>query len=100
MHKPTPAVPDRMRASLLRRTGDIVIEERPTPRPGPDEVLVAVTAVGVCGSDVHYYQHGRIGDFVVRAPLVLGHEAAGVVVARGREARRHELGRRVSMEPG
>ena len=47
------------------------------------EVLVEVASVGICGSDVHYYEHGRIGDFVVRAPLVLGHEASGIVVGRG-----------------
>lgn len=100
MREPTPDVPDRMRASLLRRTGDIVIEERPTPKPGPDDVLVAVTAVGVCGSDVHYYQHGRIGDFVVRAPLVLGHEAGGVVVGVGPNVPAERIGERVSIEPG
>jgi L-iditol 2-dehydrogenase len=57
-------------------------------------------SVGVCGSDVHYYQHGRIGDFVVRAPLVLGHEGSGVVVALGEKASRHHLGDRVALEPG
>jgi threonine dehydrogenase-like Zn-dependent dehydrogenase len=46
-------------------------------------VLVAVRSVGVCGSDVHYFQHGRIGDFVLRDPLVLGHEVSGRVVAAG-----------------
>ena len=60
------------------------------PVPGPREVLVEVGSVGICGSDVHYYEHGRIGDFVVRAPMVLGHEASGVVVARGDSARRHD----------
>jgi L-iditol 2-dehydrogenase len=100
MRGPTDSVPDRMRASLLRRTGEIAIEERPTPRPGPDEVLVAVTAVGVCGSDVHYYRHGRIGDFVVRAPLVLGHEAGGVVAGVGANVPAERIGERVSIEPG
>lgn len=57
-------------------------------------------AVGVCGSDVHYYRHGRIGDFVVDAPLVLGHEASGRIVARGSEAQRHEVVQRVALEPG
>jgi L-iditol 2-dehydrogenase len=49
---------------------------------------------------VHYYEHGRIGDFVVEQPLVLGHEPSGVVVATGERARRHEIGRRVALEPG
>lgn len=70
------------------------------PQPGPHEVLVAIRSVGVCGSDVHYYEHGRIGEFVVRAPLVLGHEASGVVVGRGPHAHRHRAGQRVALEPG
>jgi L-iditol 2-dehydrogenase len=70
------------------------------PTPGPREVLVQVVSVGICGSDVHYYEHGRIGDFVVKAPLVLGHEASGIVVGRGDSARKHDLGQRVALEPG
>jgi L-iditol 2-dehydrogenase len=88
------------RVSVLDGPGALRIEERPIPEPGPYEVLVRIAAVGVCGSDVHYYQHGRIGEFVVRKPLVLGHEAAGVVFDRGSAARRHELGQRVALEPG
>jgi L-iditol 2-dehydrogenase len=63
-------------------------------------VLIQVTAVGTCGSDVHYYEHGRIGDFVVEKPIVLGHEPSGVVVGRGSEATKHAIGQRVSIEPG
>lgn len=70
------------------------------PVPGPHEVLVQVHSVGICGSDVHYYEHGRIGDFVVEGPLVLGHEAGGVVVDRGPEVSTVEIGRRVAIEPG
>ncbi|MGK5531030.1 NAD(P)-dependent alcohol dehydrogenase [Streptomyces sp. URMC 129] len=97
-HPPRP--PATMRAALLRAPGDLVIEERPVPAPGPGQVLVRVEAVGICGSDVHYYQHGRIGDFVVRAPMVLGHEPGGTVVALGPGARRHRPGDLVSIEPG
>ena len=57
-----------MHAAVLRGVKDLVIEERTKPEPGPSEVQVQVSAVGVCGSDVHYYQHGRIGDFVVEEP--------------------------------
>jgi len=89
-----------MRAAVLRGVADLVIEERPVPDPGPNEVRVKVTAVGVCGSDVHYYEHGRIGEFVVRQPLVLGHEPSGVVDALGPGATRHRVGQRVSVEPG
>ena len=90
----------RNRAAVLHAVGDVRIEERPPPDPGPREVLVEISAVGVCGSDVHYYEHGRIGDHVVRAPLVLGHESAGRVVARGEQATRHAVGDRVTLEPG
>lgn len=91
---------DTMKAAVLERPGEIVLEDRPVPRPGPGEVLVRVTAVGTCGSDMHYFEHGRIGDFVVTAPLVLGHEPSGVVVARGEGVTRHQAGGRVSLEPG
>jgi L-iditol 2-dehydrogenase len=87
-------------AAVLHEPGDIRIEERPMPEPGPREVLVEVTSVGVCGSDVHYYEHGRIGSHVVRAPLVLGHESAGRVVALGEGASKHAEGDRVTLEPG
>jgi L-iditol 2-dehydrogenase len=85
--------------AVLTRPGEIVLEERPEPRPGLRDVIVAVDAVGVCGSDVHYYRHGRLGPFVVEAPLVLGHEAAGTVVAAGADAA-HPVGTRVAIEPG
>jgi L-iditol 2-dehydrogenase len=86
--------------SVLDGPGSVRVEPREQPVPGPDEVLVRIAAVGVCGSDVHYFEHGRIGDFVVREPLVLGHEASGVVVALGERATRHEVGQRVTLEPG
>jgi L-iditol 2-dehydrogenase len=89
-----------MRASVLRGVGDVAVEERPVPRPGPGEVLVRVGSVGVCGSDVHYYEHGRIGPYVVDRPLVLGHEAGGEVVEVGPEVDSLTAGQRVSLEPG
>lgn len=88
------------RAAVLYRPGDLRVEPREAPVPKDREVLVEVRAVGVCGSDVHYYEHGRIGNFVVRAPLVLGHESSGVVVERGPGATKREIGQRVAMEPG
>jgi L-iditol 2-dehydrogenase len=88
------------RAAVLVRPREIVLEERPVPTPRPREVLVAVASVGVCGSDVHWYEHGRIGDLVVRAPLVLGHESAGRVEAVGAEVTKHAVGDRVCLEPG
>ena len=63
-------------------------------------MLVRIKSVGVCGSDVHYYEHGRIGEHVVREPLVLGHEPSGEIVAVGAEVTRLTAGQRVSIEPG
>ncbi len=94
-----PDVPATMRASVLVEKGVIELQERPVPRPLPGEVLVRVAAVGVCGSDVHYYQHGAIGDFVVREPLVLGHEISGQVVAVGEGVDAARVGERVAVDP-
>lgn len=91
---------ERMRAAVLHEVGTIRVEERPRPEPGPEELLVEVRSVGVCGSDTHYFAHGRIGSYVVREPLVLGHEAAGVVVAVGPGVDPSRVGERVSIEPG
>ncbi|MEV0600090.1 NAD(P)-dependent alcohol dehydrogenase [Streptomyces sp. NPDC050315] len=96
----TSDLPETMRAAVLVAPKQLEIQERPVPRPGHGQVLVRVEAVGVCGSDVHYYEHGRIGDFIVRSPMVLGHEPGGTVVALGPGARRHTLGQPVSIEPG
>jgi L-iditol 2-dehydrogenase len=89
-----------MTAAVLHAAGDLRIERRPVPQPGPGQVTVAISSVGVCGSDVHYYEHGRIGDFVVRAPLVLGHETSGVITAVGDGVPADRIGERVSLEPG
>ena len=89
-----------MRVAVLNRPGEIELVERPAPEPGPGEVRVRVMAVGVCGSDTHYYDHGRIGSFVVEAPLVLGHEASGVIDAVGVGVDADRVGQRVSIEPG
>jgi D-xylulose reductase len=67
---------------------------------GPDDVRIAIHIVGICGSDVHYYQHGKIGPFEVKAPMVLGHEASGTVVEKGSNVSNLEVGDRVCMEPG
>ncbi|CAA9314797.1 MAG: Sorbitol dehydrogenase [uncultured Frankineae bacterium] len=89
-----------MRVAVLNRPGELVLEDRPEPQPGPGQVQVRVASVGVCGSDTHYYEHGRIGDFVVESPLVLGHEASGEVVAVGDGVTSLQPGQRVSIEPG
>ncbi|WP_416063631.1 NAD(P)-dependent alcohol dehydrogenase [Rhodococcus indonesiensis] len=88
-----------MRAAVLVEPGRIEMRERPVPEPAPGDVLVRVTAVGVCGSDTHYYREGRIGEFVVEAPLVLGHEASGTIAAVGAGVPADRIGQRVSIEP-
>ena len=88
------------RAAVMHGTHDVRLEDVPVPEPGKDEVLVEIRAVGVCGSDVHYYEEGRIGSFVVEKPLILGHESMGTVVALGDNATKHEIGDRVTLEPG
>lgn len=87
-------------AAVLYAPGDVRTEERAVPQPGAHEVLVEIRSVGVCGSDAHYYQQGRVGGFVVRAPLVLGHESSGIVVSVGEGVRSLAPGQRVSIEPG
>ncbi len=90
----------RNRVSVLSPQLDISVEDREVPSPGAHEVLVAVRSVGVCGSDIHYFEHGRIGPYVVDAPVILGHEASGVVVALGADVTGLSVGTRVALEPG
>lgn len=91
--------PKTMRAVVLTAPRQLHLEERPVPAIGEEEVLVRVEAVGVCGSDVHYYRDGRIGDRVVKAPLVLGHEFAGEVAEVGAAVEGWEPGDRVAVDP-
>lgn len=93
-------LPRMMKAAVMKTPGEIAIEEIPVPEPAADEVLVKVMAVGVCGSDIHYFEHGRIGSYVVRKPIILGHECAGIVAACGRNVTRFAPGDRVAIEPG
>jgi L-iditol 2-dehydrogenase len=90
----------KQRVSVLRTDLTVSIEAREVPSPGPGEVLVQVKSVGVCGSDIHYFEHGRIADFVVESPLVLGHESSGVVAEVGEGVDDLDLGTTVAMEPG
>ena len=90
-----------MQALVLEKTRMLSLRELALEEPlGDRDVRVRIHTVGVCGSDVHYYQHGAIGPFVVREPMVLGHEAAGVVVEAGRAVTTLKVGDRVCMEPG
>lgn len=90
-----------MTSLVLEETGRLALREIAVPSGmGPADLRIAVHTVGICGSDVHYYTHGRIGSFVVTEPIVLGHEASGTVVEVGRQAKGFAVGDRVCMEPG
>lgn len=95
----TPTVPTQMSASVLHAAGDVREDVVPTPTLDKDQVLVRIAAVGVCGSDVHYFHEGRIGSFVVESPMILGHESAGTIVAVGDDVPESRVGERVSIEP-
>lgn len=89
-----------MRAAVMQEVRKITMEERPVPQAGPGEVLIRVDHCGICGSDIHYYGQGRVGDFVVEKPIILGHECAGVVVETGENVTRVKKGDVVAVEPG
>ncbi|CRK33352.1 hypothetical protein BN1708_001040 [Verticillium longisporum] len=86
---------------VLNKVHDVSFEEREVPRiTSEHDVLVAVNYTGICGSDVHYYDHGAIGHFVVKDPMVLGHESAGTIVDVGSAVKTLVKGDRVALEPG
>ncbi len=90
-----------MEALVLEQKGVLALRDIDLPLAvGPDDVKIKINTVGVCGSDVHYYTHGAIGPFVLREPMVLGHEAAGTVVEVGSNVKNLAVGDRVCMEPG
>ncbi|TPI54953.1 NAD(P)-dependent alcohol dehydrogenase [Mesorhizobium sp. B3-1-7] len=90
-----------MRALVLEKKGELSLREIALPQDvGPDDVRIAIHTVGVCGSDVHYYTHGAIGSYIVRQPMVLGHEASGTIVEAGANVTSLKVGDRVCMEPG
>ncbi len=90
-----------MEALVLERVGQLSLRDIPVyENLGEYDVRIALHTVGVCGSDVHYYQHGRIGQFIVREPMILGHEASGRVIEIGSSVTTLKVGDRVCMEPG
>ncbi|KAL1885442.1 hypothetical protein Plec18167_000936 [Paecilomyces lecythidis] len=89
------------RSFVLRAVKDVVLEDRAIPElKDPWDVRVHVAETGICGSDVHYWQRGRIGDFILSSPIVLGHESSGTVVAVGPAVKNLNVGDRVAIEPG
>jgi D-xylulose reductase len=90
-----------MRALVLERKRVLSLRDIDLPTAlGPDDVRIKLHTVGVCGSDVHYYTHGGIGSYIVKSPMVLGHEASGTVIEVGANVHSLKVGDRVCMEPG
>jgi L-iditol 2-dehydrogenase len=90
-----------MKAAVLHGIGDMRVEQTPVPQlAAPEDILVRVKAVGICGSDIHFFEDGRIGTYVVEKPIVLGHELAGEVVEVGPDVKDLKPGDRVALEPG
>ncbi|MFB5662376.1 NAD(P)-dependent alcohol dehydrogenase [Alteribacillus sp. HJP-4] len=90
----------RMNAAVMNKPGDINIQMLEIPTPKRNEALVKVHCIGICGSDIHYYEHGKIGNYVVKKPIILGHELAGEVVEIGEGVTDVKIGDRVAVEPG
>lgn len=89
-----------MKVAVMNGIGKMGFTERAIPQPADNEVLVKLEYVGICGSDMHYYETGRIGDYVVKPPFVLGHEPGGTVVEVGKNVTHLKPGDRVALEPG
>ncbi len=90
-----------MKALVLHKSLELSIEDLPLYKDlGDNDIRIRIRNVGICGSDIHYVTHGAIGDYVVRAPMVLGHEASGEVIEIGEQVTSLQVGDRVCMEPG
>jgi D-xylulose reductase len=90
-----------MKALVLEKKDHLTLRDFALPQNlGPHDVKIAIHTVGICGSDVHYYTHGKIGPFIVNEPMVLGHEASGTVIELGSAVTHLKIGQRVCMEPG
>ena len=87
-------------AAFMTGLNQIEIRDVSMPEPKADQVLVKVEYVGICGSDVHYLEHGAIGDFVVNGDFILGHECAGTIIEVGDKVTDLKVGDRVALEPG
>ncbi len=90
-----------MKALVLETKGILSIREIDIPlKMGIDDLKISIHTVGICGSDVHYYTHGRIGNYIVNEPMILGHEASGTIIEVGSNVKAFSVGDRVCMEPG
>lgn len=91
---------EKMKVAVMNGIGKMGLTERPVPTPKDNEVLVKLEYVGICGSDLHYYETGAIGSYVVEPPFVLGHEPGGIVVEVGKDVTHLKVGDKVALEPG
>lgn len=91
---------ETMKTAVMLGIGKMGFEDRPIPKVKDNEVLVKLEYVGICGSDLHYYETGAIGDYIVKPPFVLGHEPGGVVVEVGKSVKHLKVGDKVALEPG
>jgi len=91
---------ETIKVAVMEGIGKMGYTQRPIPAPKADEVLVKLEYVGICGSDMHYYETGAIGDYVVKPPFVLGHEPGGTVVEVGSHVTHLKVGDKVALEPG
>jgi D-xylulose reductase len=90
-----------VKALVLEEKNKLSLRDYPVSEMvGPDDVKIAIKACGICGSDIHYYLNGRIGDFIVSEPMILGHEASGTVLETGANVKNLKAGDKVCMEPG
>ncbi|XP_071644866.1 sorbitol dehydrogenase isoform X1 [Temnothorax longispinosus] len=87
-------------SAVLYGINDLRLENTSIEEPGENEVLVEMGCVGICGSDVHYLVNGRIGDFIVKKPMIIGHESSGTVSKLGKNVKNLKVGDRVAIEPG
>lgn len=90
----------KMKVAVMTGIRKMEIQERDIPTPKDDEVLVKIEYVGICGSDMHFFEAGRVGNWIVKDPLVLGHESGGTVVEVGKNVTNLKVGDRVALEPG
>jgi L-iditol 2-dehydrogenase len=90
----------KMKTAVMLGIGKMGFEERSIPKVKDNEVLVKLEYVGICGSDLHYYETGAIGNYVVKPPFVLGHEPGGIVVEVGKSVKHLKVGDKVALEPG
>ncbi len=90
-----------MKALVLKEKNKLAILDMDINETlGPEDTRIKIHSVGICGSDVHYYTHGKIGNFIVKEPMILGHEASGTIIEVGKNVKSLKAGDRVCMEPG